>query len=136
MRLGSEVNAILLDILGGHERPTLAAILERLNAKCLESGVAAPARATVYNFMAKTPGRSYRVGELPPSVQQALYNIDAQSEVPGRQLVFYCFNYGTSAAMMFAAGMPWLALYQAARMRGFRDKSKGPVDAVILARGI
>jgi len=111
MRLGPEVNAILLDTLGGHERPTLGTILGRLNAQCLEAGVAAPARATVYNFMAKTPGRLYRVGELPTSVQQALYNVDAQSEVPGRQLVFYCFNYGTSAAMMFAAGMPWLALY-------------------------
>ena len=56
--------------------------------------------------------------------------------VPGHQLAFYCFNYGTSDVMSFAAGLPWLDLYQAAHLRGWWPRSRGLLDASLRARRI
>lgn len=53
------------------------------------------------------PTRVYRVAGLPPAARHALYNLGDDSHVPAHQLAFYCFNYGDSAAMSFAAGLPW-----------------------------
>ena len=96
----------------------------------------APSRATLYQLMATTPPASQSIAELPPAVRAALYNLSDSGEVPGHQLAFYCFNYGGIEAMSFAAGLPWLALYQAARMRGWRARSRGLLAAVLSARGI
>jgi len=73
---------------------------------------------------------------LPPAVRAALYNLDDDAMVPAAQLAFYCFNYGNLGAMSYAAGMPWLALFQAKRMRGWRFSSKGVLDAVMRVRGV
>jgi hypothetical protein len=86
--------------------------------------------------MAKLPARSYRIEDLPPHVRETLYNLPATGEVPGHQLAFHCFNYGSVAAMSFAAGLPWLALYQASRLRGWRARSRALLGAVLTARGI
>jgi hypothetical protein len=56
--------------------------------------------------------------------------------VPGHQLAFYCFDYGSLAAISFAAGLPWLDLYQARRMRGWRPRSFGLLAAVMRRRGL
>jgi hypothetical protein len=86
--------------------------------------------------MATLPGPLLRVRDLPASVRRALYNLAPESEVPGHQVAFYCFNYGDLAAISFAAGLPWLALHQARRMRGYRMKSRGLVEAVARARRV
>ena len=50
----------------------------------------------------------------------ALYNLGPGARVPGRQLAFYCLNYGSLSAMSFAATLPWLDLHQARHVRGWR----------------
>lgn len=95
-----------------------------------------PSRATLYELMAATPAGSFSIAELPAAVRATLYNLSQTGEVPGHQLAFHCFNYGGLEAMSFAAGLPWLALYQAGRMRGWRLRSRGLLTAVLAARGI
>jgi hypothetical protein len=51
-------------------------------------------------------------------------------------VVFYCFNTGDLAAMSFAAGLPWLALYQALRMPGHRPMCHALLEAAARARGL
>ena len=110
--------------------------LARIGLLCAEAGLPAPSRATIYKLMATLPGKNYRKSELPPAVQSTLYNLVPESDVPGHQLAFYCFNYGDLAAISFAAGLPWLALYQALRMRGYRPKSRGLIESVARVRKI
>ena len=86
--------------------------------------------------MARLPTPGHRVGDLPEAVRSALYNLDDETTVPGTQLAFYCFNYGGPTALSFAAGLPWLSLYQASRLRGWRRKSKGVLRAVMRVRRI
>ncbi|HVS12347.1 MAG TPA: hypothetical protein VMV46_00345 [Thermoanaerobaculia bacterium] len=74
--------------------------------------------------------------QLPAPVRESLYNLSEDGTVPGHQLAFHCFNYGSLQAMSFAAGLPWLALYQAARLPGWRPRSKGLLDAILRTRGI
>ncbi len=111
-------------------------MMKTLRERCEALGVRPPARATIYEAMARTPTKLHRIDELPASVREALYNLDGTSQVPGHQLAFYCFNYGDLAAVSFAAGLPWLALYQAARLPGWRARSRGLLDAVLRARKI
>ena len=103
---------------------------------CAKTGLRAPARATVYEAMARTPARSYAIAELPAAAREALYNLSPTGRVPGHQLAFYCLNYGGLEAVSFAAGLPWLALYQAARLPGWRKRSRGLLDAIRRVRGI
>ena len=86
--------------------------------------------------MATTPARSFDIGQLPPAARDTLYNLDPEGVVPGHQLAFYCLTYGGLAAASFAAGLPWLALYQAARLPGWRGRSRGLLDAILEARNI
>ena len=111
-------------------------ILAELADYCAERGLRMPARATIYEAMARTPTASHAVAELPPAAREALYNLSPSSRVPGHQLAFYCLNYGGLEAASFAAGLPWLALYQAARLPGWRRRSRGLLDAIRRARGI
>lgn len=110
--------------------------MERLGRFCRAKGLKPPARATIYQAMTRTPPRAHAVADLPEAVQQALYNLRGAEEVPGHQLAFYCLNYGDLAAISFAAGLPWLALYQAARLPGWRPRSRGLLEAVLGTRGI
>jgi hypothetical protein len=122
--------------LRGQERRPVRDILARLEAFCQARGLSRPSRATLYLLMASLPAKSYRIEALPRHVRETLYNLPSTGEVPGHQLAFHCFNYGTVAAMSFAAGLPWLALYQAARLRGWRVRSRALLAAVLAARGI
>ncbi len=111
-------------------------VLREVGERCHRGGLTAPSRATIYKLLLTLPGPEYRAGNLPESVQRALYNLAPESIVPGRQVAFYCFNYGDLPALSFAAGLPWIALYQALRMPGYRKKSRGLIEAVCAARRI
>jgi hypothetical protein len=123
-------------LLGGQERPPMREILAELDAFCRRRGHRCPSRATVYHLMDIVRPPAYRIEALPGPVRHTLYNLPDQGEVPGHQLAFYCFNYGDTAAFSFAAGLPWLALHQAGRMRGWRRRSRGLLEAVLAARRI
>lgn len=114
----------------------MSELLSNVGAACRGQGLTPPSRASVYKLLATLPTPRHKVAGLPPSVRNALYNLSGDSEVPAHQLAFYCFNYGDLAATSFAAGLPWLALYQAARMPGYRARSRGLIDAVMRARRI
>jgi len=135
-RLDPAVLECVATALSGHQRPRMREMLAEIGKCCREKGLEPPSRATIYKLMIALPGPTWRVGELPRSVQAALYNLTPSTEVPARQLAFYCFNYGDLRAMSFAAGLPWLALYQAVRQPGYRKKSRGLAGAAAKARGI
>jgi hypothetical protein len=135
-RLPKQVAAELDRLLQGHDRPPVRAILSDLEAFCRIHGFEVPARGTIYAAMARSPSGAYLAVALPPAVRETLYNVDPEGQVPGHQLVFHCLNYGGLQAMSFAAGLPWLALYQAGRMPGWRPGSRGLLDAILRARGI
>jgi len=107
-----------------------------LDERCRRAGVRAPSRAALYQVLPRLAGHVYEIRRQPAAVQAVLYNLDPHGMVPGPQLALYCFNYGTLAVVSFAAGLPWLDLYQAARLRGWRPRSRGLLDAVLRARGI
>ena len=135
-RLAPELQAELERLLRGQERPPVRRISSRLEELCTEHGLDVPARATIYQAMARTPSRSYEVRTLPAAVRETLYNLAEDGTVPGHQLVFHCLNYGGVQALSFAAGLPWLALYQAARLPGWRLRSRGLLEAILRTRGI
>ncbi len=110
--------------------------LADIGRRCRDRGLEQPSRATLYKLMATLPGRTLRVADLPAPVREALYNLAPEIEVPAHQVAFYCFNYGDGRAVSYAAGLPWLAIYQALRMRGFRRKSRGLAEAVARVRRI
>ena len=110
--------------------------LRQIASLCEREGLRPPSRATVYRAMETVPTPAYRVADLPPAVRDALYNLEPASVVPAHQVAFYCFNYGDLAAVSFAAGLPWLALHQALRLPGYRERSRGLAEAVAGARGI
>jgi Mu DNA binding, I gamma subdomain len=116
------------------ERPSMTEIHRRLAAFARQRGWRPPARATLYAALSTLEGSQHEVARLPPPVQAALYNLAPDAVVPGHQLAFYCFNYGSLAAMSFAAGLPWLDLYQARRARGWRPRSRGLLLAALRAR--
>jgi len=86
--------------------------------------------------MAREPGASYDLSHLPTPVRSSCYNLEPGSVIPGHQLVFYAFNYGGTRAISYAAGLPWLVLYKAARLPGWRPKSRGLLRAVMRVRRI
>jgi hypothetical protein len=136
VRVAPEVEGVLRELLSTHERPNLREVRVALVARCRRMGRTAPSRATIYQFMARVRTPELCVGDLPRAVCEALYHFEADSLVPEAQVAFCCFNYGGVAAMSFAAGLPWLALWQAARMRGWRPRSRGALEAVITVRRI
>jgi hypothetical protein len=126
----------LAEAFSGHERPSMAEVLARIGERCRRRGLSPPSRATVYKLVETLPTRKYRLAELPRAAQDALYNLGPESDVPGHQVAFYCFNFGDLEAVSFASGLPWLALHQALRMPGHRARSRGLIEAVARARGI
>jgi hypothetical protein len=136
LRISARAMTVLLKACGGYDRPGMSELLSSVGARCRAEGLAPPSRASVYKLLATLPVPRYKVADVPPSVRAALYNLTDDSEVPAHQLAFYCFNYGDLSAISFAAGLPWLALYQAARMPGYRSRSRGLIEAVMRARGI
>ncbi len=118
------------------ERPKMRTLMHDIQTFCVERAMNVPSRATLYKLLPGLPVPAYRVGDLPQSVQDALYNQVPDALVPGHQVAYYCFNYGNSRAVSFAAGLPWLALYQAVRLPGYRKKSLGLALAVSAAIGV
>jgi hypothetical protein len=114
----------------------MAALQRLVSERCRSAGLKPPARASLYNALARLEGHSYAVATFPPPVVEALYNIAPDGRVPGHQLAFYCFNHGSLGAISYAAGLPWLDLYQARRMRGWRPRSLGLLLAVMRQRGL
>jgi hypothetical protein len=114
----------------------MAELQRRLADLCAARRVRPPARATLYNAFPRIEGHRYAVPALPAPVADALYNLGPGATVPGHQLAFHCFNYGSLPAVSFAAGLPWLDLYQARRLRGWRPRGRGLIDAVMRRRGI
>ena len=111
-------------------------LLGDMRAYCASAGLRCPSRATLYAAMARCPGHRYATAALPVDVRACLYNLPDVPEVPGRQLAFYCFNYGNLAAIGYASSLPWIDLYQAERMRGWRERSRGLLLAAMVARGL
>jgi hypothetical protein len=114
----------------------MAALQRLVSERCRSAGLKVPVRASLYNALARLHGHVYSVATLPLPAVEALYNLAPDGRVPGRQLAFYCFNYGSLGAISFAAGLPWLDLYQARRMRGWRPRSFGLLAAVMRTRGL
>lgn len=135
-RLPAPVLAIVRQAAHGPRRPSMITLRRRVAELCAASGLKPPARATLYNAFDRLEPRRYRVSTLPPHAVEALYNLAPDTMVPGPQLAFYCFNYGSLAAVSFAAGLRWLDLYQARRLRGWRPRSRGLFDAVMRSRGL
>lgn len=85
---------------------------------------------------AKIP--NFSAGQLPLEVRDALYNLGLRDNpnraVPGDQIAFYCFNYGSPRAMSFAAGLPTSCLRGALGRPGFRPKSRALLEAVLKFR--
>ena len=135
-RILPDTLAIVREATSGYNRPPMADLRKEIAGLSQRAGLRPPSRATVYKLLAALPTPTHRVAGLPAAVRTALYNLGPDSDVPAHQVAFYCFNYGDLAAISFASGLPWLALYQAARMRGHRDRSRGLLEAVAHARGI
>jgi len=135
-RMTAPVRAFLEKELSGFERPSMQELLQRLALFCRKNSQTAPSRITVYRFIEKVAAPRYQIADLPGDVREALYNLDTGGEVPGGQLVFYCFNYGSIRAISFASGLPWICLYQADRMSGHRPQARSLLEAIMKTRGI
>lgn len=135
-RLPREGVELLRYYLQGYEFTGIKTVLSKLAEVCQQRALSCPSRATVYKFIQQDTGPRYSLTELPDPVSAALYNLGGTGDVPGAQLVFYCLNYGDLKAIQYTAGMPWWPLYQAARMRGWRPRSRGLLHAILRARGI
>ncbi len=106
-----------------------------LTAFCRTRGLRAPSRSTLYNAIDRIEPPSFDVDALPEAVLRTLHNV-ARGRVPGHQVAFAAFNYGDTRALSFAAGLPWLCLRRAARLRGWRPKSRALLVAIASCRGI
>lgn len=135
-RLDPGVIECLVEVLGGQDQPSGRELLGELEKRCVHRGLDVPSRATVYKMMKTLVCGKRRMADLPPAVRAALYNVAEDADVPEHLIVFHCFNHGDLAAISYASGMPWLALYQAARMRGFRARSRGLLGSVLRTRGM
>jgi hypothetical protein len=132
--------AVVLEVLRSAAlapaRPSMIALQRRVEAVCAAGGLRPPARASLYNALARLEGHRYPVSALPAPVRAALYNLAPTGTVPGHQVAFHCLNYGSLAAMSYAAGLPWLDLDHARRLRGWRPRSRGLLTAILRARGM
>lgn len=120
--------------LAGQAYPNIPSLLSDLRNHCSERGLEAPSRASLYQLMKRDPGVPLNIADLPTHVRDALYNLDDAGEISGAHVVFYCFNQGSLQAIQYAAGMPWLCLYQARHLPGWRPRSRGMLEAVLLTR--
>jgi hypothetical protein len=137
-RIDARAERKLQELLHTRDKPAINSVAKALHAYCVEIGIKAPSRASVYNAVGRAVVPVFSVGDLPPAVQSALYNLDlsATATLRGDQLVFYAFNHGAPVAISFASALPWLCLERAARLRGWRPKSRTLLEAVMAYRGI
>jgi hypothetical protein len=123
-------------LLSTRERPSIADVRAEIGRLCRREGLRPPSRATIYAAIERAETPLYETRTLPEPVRRALYNLDGVVAVPGHQVVFCAFNYGETRALSFAAGMPWLCLHRAARLRGWRPKSLALLKAVMRCRDL
>jgi len=135
-RLPPELQTHLQDLLSGHDRPPVRQLRATLGRFCERRGLPVPARATLYSFMQTAPTPLYRIEELPDAVRRTLHNVAQDADVPGPILVRRAFEAGSLAAVSYASSLPWLCLYQADRLRGWRPKSHAMLRAVMRFRRI
>ncbi len=133
-RLDPRVLRALREHLSGQERPSITAVRRSLSKLCRRWKLPPPSRATIYHLIEREPLHTYDIGALPKAARDALYNVAPTGRIAGGQLAFYCFNYGTLAALSFAAGLPWIDLEQAGQIPGWRGRSRGLLDAVLRER--
>ena len=135
-RLSPEVLRELQLLVREIDRPSMAELRRDLTAACRARGLRPPSRASLYNLLPRLDGNSYQVAALPPHVAATLHNLAPDSRVPGHQLVYHCLCHGSLAAASFAAGLPWLDLYQAWHRRGWPPRSRALLRATLRVRGI
>ena len=135
-RLDPRVEREIRRLLGGQDRPSIGQVRDELHGYCQRHRLRTPSRATLYNAIPRMPPHTYSIAALPAAVRHALYNLGSRGTVPGHQLAFYAFQHGDTRAMSFAAGLPWLDLVQADKLRGWRPRSHGLLRAVLAARAI
>ena len=129
------MEAKLRSLLSTHDRPRMTDVHRVLTAFCRARRLRAPSRSTLYNAIDRVDPPTFDVDALPEAVRRTLHNV-ARGRVPGQQVVFAAFNYGDTRALSFAAGLPWLCLRRAARLGGWRPKSRSLLRAVAICRGI
>lgn len=112
----------------------MTTVQRRLAEIARSRGWRSPSRATLYATIERLDGSRHEFARLPAAVRDALYNLTSLTPIPGHQLAFYCFNYGSPAAVSFASGLPWLDLHQASRLRGWRPRSRGLLAAALAVR--
>jgi hypothetical protein len=134
--LPAELEAELGRLLGTRDKPSMVSVRRSLSRFCREHACREPSRATLYNAIERVPSPSYSLSALPPHVRRCLHNLDEDAIVPGPQVAFAVFNRGESAALSWAAGMPWVCLKAARKLPGFRPKSRALLDAVLRFRGV
>ncbi len=135
-RLPGPILEFLNQALSGMDRPRFADLDAKVKYFCKKHGFSCPSKATLYQYQAIAPVSVFEFGSLPVPVRRALYNFSEGSKIPAHQVVFAAFNYGDVEAISFAAGLPWLALCQADRVRGWRPKSYALFRAVMKGRGL
>ena len=120
----SAVEAKLRELLLDQDKPSMVSLTRELREFCLDRGTRPIARASLYNAIERVPVPALPRSSLPDVVLQSLYNLadPARSsdgaDIPCDQIVFYAFNHGSTAAVSFASGLPWLCLHRAARRPG------------------
>jgi hypothetical protein len=130
------VETKLAELLGAHEQPPMRVLVKEMVAHCRRHRLPAPARATLYASLARVPVSSFPMRSLPESVRRALHNLGNGAVVPGDQVAFAAFNRGDTSALSWASGLPWPCLRHAARLPGFRPKSRALLIAIMRYRGI
>jgi hypothetical protein len=135
-RLPAELEAELGRLLGTVDKPSMLSVRRSVSRFCRDRGLREPSRATLYNAIERVPSPAYSLLALPPHIRRCLHNLDDDAIVPGPQVAFAVFNRGESAALSWAAGMPWLCLKAAMKLPGFRPKSRALLDAVLRYRGV
>jgi hypothetical protein len=126
----------LVRLLHGRDRPAIDSLLAETRARARALRIEAPSRASIYNFMKRCPPHRYAIASLPEPVRKALYNVDPEGTILGHQLAFYAFQHGDLRAACFAAGLPWIDLYLADGLRGWRERSHALLRSVLRFREI
>ena len=138
-RMPPGVEVKLHELLLQPDKLSMADVERELRAFCVKHGVRPLARASLYNALDRVHLPVRARSSLPQAVLQSLYNLgepNGGADIPCDQIVFYAFNYGSTAAISFASGLPWLCLHRAARRPGWRPKSRALLTAIMKYRGI
>ncbi len=135
-RFDPVARASLDELLSSQEKPPMRELLAELGRRCAAHGARPPSRATVYKYLDRAPVPLLNAARLPPAVREVLYNLDEDAAVPAHQVAFRAINEGGLRALTYAAGLPWLALHRARKLRGWRSRSRGLLRAICRARGI